>query len=100
MKLIRRFSICIFLLSSLTLGSNQNGTVHGIDTTAIDPTIRPGNDFFSYANGNWIKSTEIPPDQARWGTFRILREESIKQTADLLSNRSKNSKPSDRKSVV
>ena len=40
----------------------------GVDMTAIDKSVVPGDDFYSYANGNWIKRTEIPADQSRWGS--------------------------------
>src|SRR3972149_10862908 len=36
--------------------------------------VRPTDDFFEFANGGWIKSNPIPHDQAKWGTFTILRE--------------------------
>jgi len=40
----------------------------GIDLTARDPHVKPGDDFFSYANGNWLAKTEIPADQASTST--------------------------------
>lgn len=33
---------------------------YGIDLTAIDTTVRPQDDFYDYANNNWLKRTEIP----------------------------------------
>ena len=36
----------------------------GIDKAAMDPSISPGNDFYGYANGHWMKTTEIPADTA------------------------------------
>jgi hypothetical protein len=37
----------------------------GIDVAGIDPSVAPGDDFFRYANGTWIKNTEIPADRSR-----------------------------------
>ncbi|MGZ6097459.1 MAG: hypothetical protein ACXWLL_03630 [Myxococcaceae bacterium] len=37
---------------------------HGIDVGGMDPAIAPGTDFFLYANGTWLRDTEIPADQA------------------------------------
>ena len=34
--------------------------------------MKPGNDFYAYANGGWIKATEIPADRSRWGVFSVL----------------------------
>jgi putative endopeptidase len=48
----------------------------GVDLTAGDSSVRPGDDFFRYANGRWLDTTEIPSDQRSWGTFVILGEKS------------------------
>ncbi len=48
----------------------------GIDLTARDMGVNPGDDFFRYANGAWLERTEIPGDRTRWGTFDMLREKS------------------------
>jgi putative endopeptidase len=48
----------------------------GVDLAARDMSVRPGGDFFRYANGTWVANTPIPADRTRWGTFDILREKS------------------------
>jgi putative endopeptidase len=50
--------------------------VSGIDTSAMDTSVRPGDDFFSYVNGAWVASTEMPADKSRYGVFDKLRDES------------------------
>ncbi len=45
------------------------GTDLGISKTAMDTSIKPGNDFYGYANGNWQKTTEIPADRSTTGAF-------------------------------
>src|SRR6185437_5255448 len=59
----------------------------GVDLTAIDHSVKPGDDFFSYVNGNWVKKTEIPPERSSIGAFQLLRiqsEDRMKQiVADL-----------------
>ncbi len=45
----------------------------GFDPKNIDPSIRPQDDFYHYANGGWIKKHTIPADESRWGSFNILR---------------------------
>ncbi len=47
-----------------------------IDPANIDPAVKPQDDFFHYANGGWIKKTEIPPEFARWGSFNELIEKN------------------------
>ncbi|MEN9932850.1 MAG: hypothetical protein RIS17_1423, partial [Pseudomonadota bacterium] len=46
----------------------------GVDTTQIDPTIRPGDDFFAKVNGKWIASTPIPAERSSYGAFAMLDE--------------------------
>jgi putative endopeptidase len=45
-----------------------------IDSNNMDPSVKPADDFFLYANGGWIKRTEIPPEYSRWGSFNQLIE--------------------------
>src|SRR5437588_4156275 len=45
-----------------------------IDPSNVDPSVKPADDFFLYANGGWIKRTEIPPEYSRWGSFNQLIE--------------------------
>jgi putative endopeptidase len=55
-------------LASPTYGS------WGFDTTGMDLSVKPGDDFFRYANGKWADRTEIPSDRTRYGNFDKLAE--------------------------
>ena len=55
------------------LGSHSYGA-WGFDLTGRDTAVRPGDDFFSYANGGYIKATEIPADRSWYGTVNQLRD--------------------------
>src|SRR5437870_9178519 len=46
------------------------------DTANMDPSVKPSDDFFLYANGGWIKRTPIPPEYSRWGSFNQLIEKN------------------------
>ncbi len=48
----------------------------GIDLTAMNTEVRPGDDFFEYVNGAWVATAEMPADKARYGIFDKLRDES------------------------
>lgn len=41
----------------------------------VDTTVNPGNDFFMYANGGWIKKNPIPPAYSSWGIGNLVVEE-------------------------
>jgi len=54
----------------------KNENAKPIDQSNFDTSVKPSDDFFLYANGGWIKRTEIPPDQTRWGSFNMLIEQN------------------------
>ena len=56
----------------------------GIDLAGIDDTVAPGDDFFAYANGAWVKTTEIPPDRSSYSTGTMLEELTSQRTAALI----------------
>jgi putative endopeptidase len=57
---------------------------HGLDVAGMDRNVRPGDDFYAYANGKWVAKTEIPADRSSWGVFAMLAEKADKRTADLI----------------
>src|SRR5690349_19739651 len=46
----------------------------GVQLANFDRSVRPQDDLFRFVNGNWIKTTEIPPDRSNYGTFTLLAE--------------------------
>jgi len=59
----------------------------GFDLDGMDSTMRAGDDFFRYAGGRWLQTTEIPADRSSWGPFYELRakaEEDVKAILDAL----------------
>ena len=52
----------------------------GVDLTAMDRAVAPGDDFYNYVNGAWMARTEIPADRSSWGGFAILRDLSDQRT--------------------
>jgi putative endopeptidase len=59
---------------------------HGIDLTAIDKSITPGNDFFRFADGAWLARTEIPADRTGLSVFGSLADRSSKQVAGIIAD--------------
>jgi len=56
----------------------------GLEAAFIDRSVRPGDDFFRYANGKWLGTTEIPPDRSAWGASGELEERLRLQTREIL----------------
>jgi putative endopeptidase len=48
----------------------------GVDTAQMDAAVKPGDDFFEYVNGAWLKTFQMPADKARFGAFDQLAEKS------------------------
>jgi predicted metalloendopeptidase len=56
----------------------------GLDTAGMDRAVKPGDNFFAYANGTWVRRTEIPADRSTYGNSAILIEQTDRQVADLI----------------
>ena len=65
----------------------------GLDLAGIDRAVQPGDDFFAYANGTWLKTTEIPADRSGYGTGPALAELTARRTADLIAEAAKTESP-------
>jgi putative endopeptidase len=56
----------------------------GLDLAGIDQSVAPGSDFFAYANGTWMKTTEIPGDRATYGVGAMVAELTNLRTNELM----------------
>ncbi len=54
------------------------------DASGMDTTVHPGDNFFQYANGTWVKNSVIPDDQSGWGSFFTLYDENLKKMRTIL----------------
>jgi len=68
---------------------------HGIILANMDTLVSPKTDFYNYVNGNWMKNTEIPDDQERWGGFGVLRKKTDKDVLGILAKAKESNKYSD-----
>ena len=48
----------------------------------MDKSVKPGDNFFHYVNGNWLKTAVIPPDRSQTGSFQDLQILSEKRMRD------------------
>jgi endothelin-converting enzyme/putative endopeptidase len=64
-------------------------THHGVDPTAMDTAVKPGDDFYRYANGGWIARTEIPADRTGFSGFSLLADIVNKRVAGIIEEAAK-----------
>lgn len=91
MKAIHKLSLFVlacFMLPALAAQS-QNAPiqeVHGIVVSSIDTSVKPGDDFYHFANGDWIRRAQIPPDRAAIDVWTKLGDMSNQRMADLIKD--------------
>lgn len=93
MDLIRRVLATVLIVTT-GFAYGQGGKPQygpwGFDLNGMDRSIRPGDDFFRYSGGTWMKETPIPPDRSSWSPFLILRanaERDVKAIVEDVSKR-------------
>ncbi|GAB3693041.1 M13 family metallopeptidase [Spirosoma flavus] len=60
-----------------------------IDPQNMDMSVKPGDNFYQYANGNWLRQNAIPASKTSWGSFNQLHEQSLDAMKALLEEASK-----------
>ena len=65
------------------------GAVHGVNKADMDMSVRPGDDFYRYAGGGWLKANPMKPEYSSYGVFNDLAETNRKQIRELFENLSK-----------
>jgi putative endopeptidase len=79
------FLIVLGTISSSSQTSPPSGSaVKAVDVAAMDRSVAPGDDFYTYVNGAWLRATPIPPDKARYGIGTILSDATRKHTVALI----------------
>ncbi len=85
-----RLAAAFVLTLSLGLGELAQNKGRGFDPARMNSTASACTDFYEFANGNWLKTTEIPAAFASWGSFNILAENNRKMLLTILDESSKN----------
>lgn len=62
------------------------GTTHGIDLAGMETSVKPGDNFYLYANGDWVSRTTIPADRTSINQFSKLADRSDKQVQAIIDD--------------
>lgn len=82
-KIIPMVAFASMSLSAMAQGQSQE-LRSGIDLTNLDNSVRPQDDFFSYACGGWMKKNPLPAAYSRYGSFDVLGEDNNKRINGIL----------------
>ena len=75
------------------LSAQQARAATALDVAGMDRSVKPGDNFFKYANGTWLARTEIPADRSTYGSSAILIELTDRRVADLIQETAKSDAP-------
>jgi putative endopeptidase len=67
----------------------------GIDRANFDDAVKPGDDFFQYVNGNWIRRNPMPAEFSRWGSFSQLHDDNLLALKEIVEGLAKQTGPLD-----
>ncbi len=77
-------TIGVLFLTSSCENNKEKTMAKALDPANMDTSFKPGNDFFRYVNGNWIKNHPVPPEYGSYGAFTVLFEENEKMLQSLV----------------
>ena len=92
MRFLRLLPMVLFVFTVVSFGQSNSSSPSGpgFNVETIDKSVDPCTDFYQYACGNWLKHTEIPADQSRWGSFSELFERNLATLNGILEKVSAN----------
>src|SRR3954466_13928964 len=90
MNSLTRLALAASFCTVLSTPSAGQGQRKPIDPANLDTTCSPCKDFFQYANGGWLKRSDIPGDQPRWGSFNELQEQNYAALQGVLTDAAAN----------
>lgn len=83
---IKKVSLSIAAILSLASFDKADLEHKLLDPANMDTSIKPGNNFYLYANGTWLKNNPIPSTETEWGSFNEVQEFNYKALHTLLDS--------------
>lgn len=87
---MKRFVTMMAMASVSLMTMAQTPLGSGLDVTDFDASVKPGNDFYEYACGGWMKKHPLPAAYSRYGSFDKLQEDNDKRINAILSELQQN----------
>jgi len=87
------FPILLCAILALPLPAQTSAQTHGISIANMDTAVRPGDNFYLYANGGYVARTRLPPDRASLTVFSVLDDLSSKRTDAIIEDAAKANAP-------
>jgi putative endopeptidase len=84
MSLFRTTALIVILAFAVSVGTAAAPSDQNANSQDIDRSIRPGDDFYRYANGGWLRTAEIPAGQSSYDTRAMLVEKTGRRVRDLI----------------
>jgi putative endopeptidase len=85
--------VCLTWISAAVCSAADAVLKSGIDRSTFDTSINPGDNFFQYVNGEWIKHNPIPPEYSRWSAGSKLRDDNLIALHEILEDLTKQAEP-------
>jgi endothelin-converting enzyme/putative endopeptidase len=81
----------LYVTPAMAQGGKPVFAPWGVDLTAMDKQVKPGDDFFAYVNGAWAKRTEIAPDRTFVGIDSVLNDQLDRDVRAIVEDMAKDS---------
>lgn len=81
--------VAALAVAALAADAQAPAAAQGVNKADMDMSVRPGDDFYQYAGGGWLKANPMKPEYSSYGVFNDLAETNRKQIRELFENLSK-----------
>src|ERR1700722_11931639 len=88
MSLFRIAVVAAIFAGAVSQNSAAALVARNVNTQDMDRSVRPGDDFYRFANGGWLKVAAVPTGQSSYGTSVMLKEKTSEQVRQLIQEAS------------